>query len=85
MPVSTNGTSSGHGIIGVSAPRCHFCGKELDFEFDYSCIICGHITCDNHQDVCQEYDEDYEGKGCDLVTCYVCLEAHTKTCHSDVL
>ena len=83
MPVSTNGTSSGHGIIGVSAPRCHFCGKKMDFEFDYSCITCGRITCDNHQEACSEEEGDYVEKGCDLVTCIVCFDAHTRTYHPE--
>ena len=85
MVFSTNGKNSRQNIIGVPAPRCYYCGKELDFEFDYSCITCGHITCDNHNDVCQEEDDDYEEKGCDLVTCIVCFEAHTKAHHSDIL
>ena len=77
MVLSANGKSNI--IIGVPAPRCSYCGKELDFEFDYSCI-----TCDNHNDVCQEEDDDeYMEKGCDLVTCFVCFEAHSKAHHSD--
>ena len=83
MPLPTNGTNGGHNITGVSAPRCSYCGKELDFEFDYSCITCGNITCDNHQEACSEEDDDYEEKGCDLVTCLVCFEAHTKAHHPD--
>ena len=83
MLLSTNDKNGRHNIIGVTVPSCDYCGQELDFEFDYSCITCGHITCDNHNDVCQEEDEGYEGKGCDLVTCFVCLEAHTRTHHSE--
>ena len=85
MPVSTNGKNGRHNIIGVAVPQCDYCGKELDFEFDYSCITCGRITCANHQDVCQEEGEDYEEKGCDLVTCIVCFDEHTKSHHSDLL
>ena len=78
-----NGKISKQNIIGIPAPRCYYCGKELDFEFDYSCITCGRITCDNHQEVCQEYDDDYEEKGCDLGTCIVCFDAHTREHHPD--
>ena len=85
MPVSTNGKNGRYNIIGVPTPKCNYCGKELNFEFDYSCIVCGRITCDNHNDVCQEEDEDYVEKGCDLVACFVCLKAHTKAHHSDIL
>lgn len=83
MTLSMNGNGKHH-MIGLATPRCDYCGKELDFKFDYSCLVCGHMTCDNHNDVCQEYGEDYEEKGCDLVTCYVCLEAHTKAHHPDI-
>ena len=84
MPLSTNGTNGRHNIIGVPAPRCSYCGKELDFEFDYSCITCGHITCDNHQEICQEeYDDDYVEKWCDLVTCFVCFGEHMREHHPD--
>ena len=83
MVLSANGQSSRHNIIGVPASKCYYCGRELDFEFDYSCIVCGHITCNNHNDICQEEDEGYEGKGCDLVTCFVCLESHTREHHPD--
>ena len=57
---------------------CYYCEAGLDLEFDYTCIICGALTCDNHNDVCQA---DYEdgGSDCDLVTCYVCAEAHMKS------
>ena len=86
MVLSVNGKDSRHNIVGVSAPRCSYCGKELDFEFDYSCITCGQITCDNHHDICQEdYDNDYVEKGCDLVTCFVCFNEHMRTHHSDAL
>ena len=84
MVLSANGKSSINIIIGVPAPRCSYCGKELDFEFDYSCITCGRITCDNHNDGCREDDDDeYVEKGCDLVTCFVCFETHSKAHHSD--
>lgn len=86
MVLSANGKSSRHNIVGVPAPRCSYCGKELDFEFDYSCITCGRITCDNHQEICQEdYDDDYVEKGCDLVTCVECYDAHVEAHHSDTL
>ncbi len=86
MVVSVNGKNSKQNTIGVPDPRCFYCEKELDFEFDYSCITCGRITCDNHNAVCQEeYDGDYVEKECDLVTCFVCFEAHTKTHHSDII
>ena len=84
MPLSTNGKSGRYNIIGVPAPSCSYCGKELDFEFDYSCITCGRITCDNHQEACSEEEGDYVEKGCDLVTCFVCFEAHTRTHHPDI-
>ena len=84
MPVSANGKASIQNVISVPSPECHYCGKGLDFQFDYSCITCGRLTCDNHNDVCsEEYDEDYEEKGCDLVACIVCIETHTKTHHPD--
>ena len=82
MVFSANGKSSRHNIIGVPAPRCYYCGRELDFEFDYSCITCGRITCDNHQEACSEDDDNYVEKGCDLVTCFVCFDEHTETHHS---
>ncbi len=77
MPLSANGTTGSHSIVGVPAPRCNYCRKELDFEFDYSCI-----TCDNHQEIYQEeYDDDYAEKGCALVICFVCFEEHKKVHH----
>ena len=85
MVLSANGKSSKHNIIGTPAPICYYCGKELDFEFDCSCLTCGRIACDNHNDVCQEDDDDYEEKGCDLVTCVVCSNEHTKTHHPEIL
>ena len=86
MVLSANGKDSRHNIVGVPAPRCSYCGKELDFEFDYSCITCGHITCDNHHDICQEdYDDDYVEKGCDLVTCVACYDVHAEAHHSESL
>ncbi len=86
MLFSANGKSSIHNIVGVQVPVCYYCGKGLDFEFDYSCITCGLITCDAHNEVCsEEYDEHYEEKGCDLVTCFVCFEAHTNAHHSDII
>ena len=84
MLVSSNGKGSLQNVISISAPECHYCGKDLDFQFDYSCITCGRITCDHHNNVCsEEYDEHYEAKGCDLVACIVCIESHTKTHHPD--
>ena len=85
MVVSANGKSSSHNIVGVPASRCYYCGKELDFEFDYSCITCGHITCNIHQEICQDdYDDDYMEKGCDLVTCIACYDAHVEAHHSSI-
>ena len=84
MVISANGKSNWQNVVGVSATRCYYCGKELDFEFDYSCITCGRITCDNHQEICQEeYNDDYEEKGCDLVTCVMCFSAHVEAHHPD--
>ena len=37
---------------------CYYCEAGLDLEFDYTCIICGALTCDNHNDVCQVDYED---------------------------
>lgn len=86
MLLSVNGKNGVPGIAGVEFPACYYCGKDLGFEFDYSCVVCGRMTCDNHNDVCQEeYDEHYEEKGCDWVTCFRCLEAHMNAHHPDVL
>lgn len=85
MVISANGKSSRHNIVGVPAPRCYYCGYELDFEFDYSCITCGRITCDNHQEACSELDDDDHVEiGCDLVTCVACYDAHLEAHHSDI-
>ena len=85
MVLSANGKSGRHNIVGIMAPRCYYCGKELDFEFDYACITCGSITCDNHQEICQEeYDDDYVEKGCDSVTCVACYDAHLEAHHLDI-
>lgn len=85
MVLSTNGKTSRHNIVGVSALGCFYCGNELGFVFDYSCITCGRMTCDNHQEICQEeYDDDYVEKGCDLVTCVACHGAHVKVHHPDI-
>lgn len=85
MVISSNGKVSRHNIVGVPAPRCYYCGNELDFEFDYSCITCGRITCDNHQRICQDdYDNYYVEKGCNLVTCTVCYDAHVEAHNSDI-
>ncbi len=86
MVFSANGKSNSPNIIGVPAPECYYCGKQLDFDFNYSCITCRRITCDNHNDVCQEeYDDDYEEKECDLAACFVCLDTHMKAHHPEVL
>ena len=85
MLLTANGKNGVHGIAGIQYPICYYCGKELGLEFDYSCTTCGRITCDNHNDVCQEeYGEHYAEKGCDLVTCFVCLKAHTKAHHPNI-
>jgi DNA-directed RNA polymerase subunit N (RpoN/RPB10) len=60
--------------------QCYSCGAILDTQYDYSCVSCGRQTCDNHNEVCQEFGEDSEGE-CDLVTCSLCLEVHTLTRH----
>ena len=81
MVFSANGKSGRLNITGIPTPRCYYCRRELDFEFDYSCINCGCITCDNHQEVCSEDDDNYVEKGCGLVTCFVCFDEHTISHH----
>ena len=85
MVMSANGKSSRHFIVDGPTPRCCYCGKELGTEFDYSCITCGRIACDNHQEICQEdHDVDYVEKGCDLVTCVACYDAHVEVHHTNI-
>ncbi len=60
---------------------CYFCETILDLEFDYTCIICGTLACDKHNDICQA-DEAERTEDCDLVTCYVCVKRHTESQHS---
>ena len=57
---------------------CYYCEAVLDFEFDYTCVVCGTLTCDNHNEVCQ-IDEEESIEGCDLVTCHVCAVEHMKS------
>ena len=61
---------------------CYYCEAVLGLEFDYTCLICGALTCDKHNDVCQADDEEGSGN-CDLVTCHVCAEEHGKSHHSE--
>ena len=53
---------------------CYYCGGELPPPYDYSCIECGRLTCDNHNEICQNPECDYD------ITCYECMEAHVLTC-----
>ena len=61
---------------------CHYCDTVLGLEYDYTCIECGTLTCDNHNELCQA-DDDERSKDCDFVSCYVCFEQHMKYQHSD--
>ncbi len=55
----------------MSVPRCHYCGRLLDFQHDYSCISCSMQTCDNCSVACQEED-------CDLIACSYCMSQHVE-------
>ena len=52
--------------------RCHYCGRLLDFRYDYSCISCSMQTCDNCCEACQEED-------CGLIVCSLCFDRHMET------
>ena len=56
---------------------CYYCGRELLPPYDYSCFDCGRLTCDNHQEICQQPECDYP------ITCYRCMEAHSLTCTTE--
>ena len=56
--------------------ECHYCGVSLDTPLDYSCVLCGHQTCDNCSQACQA-EED-----CDTITCNNCVELHLANSHT---
>ncbi len=53
---------------------CFYCARLLEPIYDYSCVDCGRLTCDNDCEVC---DED----NCGLITCIRCMESHMRNEH----
>ena len=53
---------------------CHYCNRELDPQYDYSCISCTRESCDYCNQACLE---------CDYITCSACIEQHMAAYHAE--
>ena len=56
------------------ASVCFYCNRQLEPIHDYSCVDCGRLTCDNHCEICDDWD-------CGLITCVRCIEPHMRAEH----
>ncbi len=56
----------------TDGPVCYHCNRELEPQYDYSCLSCGRASCDYCSEACQADD-------CDDITCYRCVERHIAT------
>ena len=57
------------------AAQCHYCGRQLCTRYDYACVSCGHLVCDNELQACQQQDD------CDTITCNHCVDRHLDSVH----
>ena len=62
------------GSTQSAALVCFYCNRSLEPIYDYSCIACGRLTCDNCCEICGDYD-------CGLITCIRCIEPHMRNEH----
>ena len=60
-----------------SSEACFYCNRSLVPTYDYSCIDCGRLTCDDDCEICDDWD-------CGLITCARCIEPHMRAEHPEM-
>ncbi len=55
--------------------HCCHCNRPLCPMYDYGCVSCGRLFCDEACQACQEDD-------CDIITCIDCVARHLANSHS---
>ncbi len=58
----------------MNVNNCFYCDRSLEPIYDYSCISCGRLTCDDDCEVCDADD-------CGLITCTRCIGPHIQAEH----